>query len=91
VNKYLSKIFWIIFIAALVEFQPISVSGMSETTPYRDYNDSLALINPNGSIAIVGDMQRTSLWELMMGREQNDYERERIISEVNHESPSMLI
>jgi hypothetical protein len=90
-KKVVSKIFWIVFIFSLIEFQPLSVSGIHENFRYRDYEETPASIDPARPVAIVGDLQRTSLWELMMGREQNDAEREKIIAQISTEDPSMLI
>jgi Icc-related predicted phosphoesterase len=73
-----------------MQFQPFSVSDIHNRTEYKDFNE-LHVSGQNSTIAILGDLQRTSLWELMMGREQNDNERERIIAEIRKEDPSLLI
>jgi Icc-related predicted phosphoesterase len=91
VKKVIRRVFWVIFVLSLIELPPFSVSGVHRDFTYKDYNDIDELVNPNNAIAIIGDLQRTSLWELMMGREQNDAEREKIVNEVSRENPSMLI
>ena len=42
-------------------------------------------------IALVGDLQRTSIWELVMGREQNDPERGLIVKSISTDNPAMVI
>lgn len=42
-------------------------------------------------IAAVGDLQRTSLWEYMMGRESNDAERKEILSNIVKQNPGTVI
>jgi hypothetical protein len=42
-------------------------------------------------IAVVGDLQRTSLWEYMAGRESNDNERAEIINNINEHNPGAVI
>jgi Icc-related predicted phosphoesterase len=44
---------------------------------------------PGSSIALVGDLQRTSVWEFW--REQNDRERVRIVRHIAAESPALLV
>jgi Icc-related predicted phosphoesterase len=42
-------------------------------------------------IAAVGDLQRTSLWEYMIGRESNDVERKEIIGSISGQNPGSVI
>lgn len=42
-------------------------------------------------IAVVGDLQRTSLWEYIAGRETNDTERVEIINNINDQNPGAVI
>ena len=42
-------------------------------------------------IAAVGDLQRTSLWEFMIGRESNDPERKDIIENISENNPGSVI
>ena len=53
--------------------------------------DSLTAPGNNIPVALVGDLQRTTVWELMIGREQNDAEREKIIKNIALEKPGALI
>ena len=53
--------------------------------------DSLITQVRNTPVALVGDLQRTTVWELMIGREQNDPEREKIIKNIASENPGALI
>jgi hypothetical protein len=43
------------------------------------------------TIFIVGDVQRTGFWERVLFREQNDSERNRLMSEIGKEMPSAVI
>ncbi len=42
-------------------------------------------------IAAVGDLQRTSVWEYMAGRESNDVERKEIIENISEQNPGSVI
>jgi predicted MPP superfamily phosphohydrolase len=92
VRKILSKIFWISFVFALfIQFRSVPIPEIHQNTIYKDFVDTSASIRGLQPIALVGDLQRTSVWELMMGREQNDAERDAIINEISRENPSLLI
>jgi len=40
---------------------------------------------------LVGDTQRTSLWELKIGREQNDTARQLVLNRIAEENPAFLV
>ena len=62
------------------------------SAPVTSKNTTPTGIPPHSkAIALVGDLQRTSIWELVMGREQNDAERELIITSIAKENPAMVI
>ena len=42
-------------------------------------------------LAIVGDLQRTSFYELLIGREQNDSERTKIVYAIADENPAAFV
>lgn len=42
-------------------------------------------------IIAVGDLQKTSLWETMIGRENNDIERKEIIANISEQNPGSVI
>ncbi len=42
-------------------------------------------------IAVVGDLQRTSIWELAIGREQNDLERKEIVDSISKQNEGLLV
>jgi Icc-related predicted phosphoesterase len=42
-------------------------------------------------IAAVGDLQRTSVWEYMIGRESNDFERREIIENISRQDPGAVV
>jgi len=89
VKEIISKFFWVIIIFSFIEFQPDSISGSLQRAHYNDLSDTLSFNSK--PIAVVGDLQRTSVWEMMLGREQNDTERENIISEIKKEDPALLV
>ena len=42
-------------------------------------------------IAAVGDLQRTSVWEYIIGRESNDFERKEIIENISRQDPGAVV
>ncbi|MFZ0452164.1 MAG: metallophosphoesterase [Ignavibacteriaceae bacterium] len=56
-----------------------------------NFQDSLITLVENVPVALAGDLQRTTVWELMIGREQNDVEREKIIKNIASQDPGALI
>ncbi len=42
-------------------------------------------------IAAVGDLQRTSVWEYMIGRESNDIERKEIVENITQQNPGSVV
>ncbi len=42
-------------------------------------------------LAVVGDLQRTSFWEYMMGRESNDFERKEITENISEHNPGSVV
>lgn len=42
-------------------------------------------------IVAVGDLQRTSIWETMIGRENNDIERNEIIKNISEQNPGSVV
>lgn len=42
-------------------------------------------------LAAVGDLQRTSVWEYMMGRESNDFERKEIVKNIAEQNPGSVV
>jgi Icc-related predicted phosphoesterase len=89
--KILITIFLVVLGFSLVEYMPVRSSGEYENIVYLDYAAEKDISESARPIAVLGDLQRTSLWEVMMGREQNDSERELLISEINKENPGLLL
>lgn len=90
--KFFIRFFWIIVIFSFIRFQPLPVAkGPAPASEYRDFSDTLATVENLKPVVILGDLQRTSLLELMVGREQNDYEREKLIQKIAKEDPSLII
>ena len=57
---------------------------------YKEPKASVPVFS-SSPIAVVGDLQRTSVYEELIGREQNDTEREKIIAAIADENPAELI
>lgn len=55
------------------------------------YNGDISTRRTIPFFILVGDPQRTSLWELMIGREQNDSARQLVFSKIAEENPAFLI
>jgi Icc-related predicted phosphoesterase len=87
---------FLLFTFILFSFAGISSIKILQNKPLSPIYSSLltdSLITPvkNLPVALVGDLQRTTVWELMIGREQNDAEREKIIKNIAMEKPGALI
>ncbi len=57
-------------------------------------SDSLLFAEKNKCsfpLIAVGDLQRTSVWESMIGRESNDIERKEIIENISEQNPGSVI
>ena len=78
----------LIILFIIVEFSHFGKIGFEEASHYNQQNISQT---ENKQIAVVGDLQTTSFWELLIGRESNDRERELIVNQIVKEKPSMLI
>ncbi len=50
-----------------------------------------SILTSKHSLVIVGDLQRTSFFERIIGREQNDIERKKIISAIAEENPAAVV
>ena len=60
-----------------LDFDPPPVSAYPGDLPIQDYNDTIS------KFAVVGDTQRTSFWECIIGREVNDNETKLIIKGIS--------
>ena len=71
----------------------LSIKGNKSLSPVYSSISQDSLITPVKTVpvALVGDLQRTTVWELMIGREQNDAERVKIIKNIAYENPGALI
>ncbi len=86
------KSLFIIILFALLGFQselpPIIPAPLNQGNSF--FTDSSDSVN-YAPIAVVGDLQRTSLWEILMGREQNDSERVKIVKSIAKSKPGVVI
>jgi Icc-related predicted phosphoesterase len=69
------------------EFQPHEVSATGKV----NYSFTAVTQSPVKSIAVIGDLQETSLLELCIGRESNDAERVLLINEITKQNPAMIV
>ena len=88
--KKLSLLF---FLFSFIGFGSYSININQKLKPVNSpiLRDSIIDLKENNPIALVGDLQRTTIWELMIGREQNDSEREKIIKDIASKNPAALI
>jgi Icc-related predicted phosphoesterase len=87
------KYIYLLFLFSFVDFNSGGERSAVVLNPIESLSiqDSVISRQTNGMIAIVGDLQRTTTWELMMGREQNEPERKKIIQNIALENPVALI
>jgi Icc-related predicted phosphoesterase len=69
------------------EFRP---NGISDS-PVFDYSFDPVSQSEIKPIAIIGDLQKTSLPEIFMGRESNDEERVLLVNEISGLDPAMMV
>lgn len=84
----------ILLLLAVFSFVSLNIFKIQKSLSRIDSSsaqDSIITLKKNVPVALVGDLQRTTVWELMIGREQNDIEREKIIKNIAAEDPSGLI
>jgi hypothetical protein len=75
----------------LAAFLPIKRPSI-QVAQYNTPADSIISdVGRTKSLAIVGDIQRTSIWEYFIGREENDPERILIINEIKDENPAAVV
>lgn len=90
----IKKTIWLILLFSFVGFHTYSDSNYNFYNSYYDFNNEQirdSLISSKKPIAIVGDLQKTSIWEILIGREQNNAERNKIIKNISDENLSALI
>ncbi len=87
------KLFFLFFLFSFIGFNSFSEKPAGILNPINSLSsqDSIIPKKKNYPIAIVGDLQRTTVWELMIGREQNDPERKKIIQNIALKNPAALI
>jgi Icc-related predicted phosphoesterase len=86
--EMIKKIIVILFVCYSSAFKPNKFQNFSKSAIKQD---SIITVKNNYPITIVGDLQRTTSWELMIGREQNELERQNIIKNIASENPAALI
>jgi Icc-related predicted phosphoesterase len=89
----LKKIFLLLLFLPFLNFNSYSIktSRIQNTINSVSSRDSLNFFEKGSPIALVGDLQKTTIWELMIGREQNEPERIRIIKNIASDNPVSVI
>jgi Icc-related predicted phosphoesterase len=82
----------IFLISIIPVFFPFPKKGITANTPVQEFPDSvLTAGDRNSSIIVIGDIQRTSIWEYFIGREENDPERILMINEIARLNPAAVV
>lgn len=81
------KRFSLVFLLVIIFQISPNLPKVNFDSPYN--SDSISV--SNSSIAIIGDIQKTSIWEYFMGREENDEERIHLINKIAEVNPAALI
>ncbi len=85
--KILTKLlFFVLFL--FIEFNPAKSNLTYTSSPFQFVQE---INTTNKQIAVIGDLQRTSVWELAIGRESNDEERILLINEIAKVNPAMVV
>ncbi len=86
----LRKFIWILLFFPFIQF---STGTAGESDKIRPFNHNTLGKSGNHplELAVIGDLQRTSLPEILINREQNDLEREGIVESVSKEDINSVI
>lgn len=90
-NSYCGLIFFILSINQFL------YAGSKSEAPGSIQNETILIpanrdttVTPK-SFIVLGDLQRTSFWERIIGRESNDTERKLIINEIANNDPAFVV
>lgn len=84
------KIAFTIFILLILQISSDNINAYKETRLAYNVISQFDVANPPAFV-ILGDLQRTSFVEMIMGREQNDLERDLIVKEITKEKPLFTV
>lgn len=84
------KFIWILLFLPFIEFTPNSEGENSRVRAYNG-NSLRQIENHSLTVAVIGDLQKTSLPEVLIGREQNDSERLQVVNSVSNENINGVI
>ena len=89
----LKKLIFLFIVLSFIGFNSYSIKTNEIEKPINStvQEDSNITFKKDYPIALVGDLQRTTVWELMIGREQNEMERKKIIENIALHNPAALI
>ena len=89
----LKKLIFLFIVLSFIGFNSYSIKTNRIQKPINStvQVDSNITFKKDYPIALVGDLQRTTVWELMIGREQNEVERKKIIENIALHNPAALI
>lgn len=80
----------IVFYLALTGLFIFNGFSLNTNSP-ADGNSTANENNCTFPIIAVGDLQKTSIWESMIGRESNDFERKEIIENISEQDPGSVV
>ena len=69
----------------------IGVAASHTQTNIPSYSGDISPRQTIPFFILVGDTQRTSIWELKIGREQNDSARQLVLNRIAEENPAFLV
>ncbi|HZW39479.1 MAG TPA: metallophosphoesterase [Ignavibacteriaceae bacterium] len=84
------KWIWLLVIFGLFEFSSNDLSGKRLALISYSKIPEYDISNPP-PLAVIGDLQRTSLFEIILGREQNDEERTKLANALSKEGTAVNI
>ena len=86
--KKILIIFSIVLSATVVS---LSISEARNNAESKQYSKSYSGKNIHFPVIAVGDLQKTSVWESMIGRENNEIQSREIIENISHQNPGAVI
>jgi predicted phosphohydrolase len=86
----IKKFIWILLFLPFIEFNPNTGSLDGHIGAYNE-NCFRGIENHSLQVAVIGDLQRTSLPEVLLNREQNDLERVEIVKSVSQENINAVL
>jgi Icc-related predicted phosphoesterase len=86
----IKKLIWVLIFLPFIEFSAGTAGEFDKAKPLNN-NSFRRTGNHPLELAVIGDLQRTSVPEILINREQNDAEREEIVESVSKENVNGVI